>query len=429
MGVRGWLPAAMTVLLTALPAFGQERVDLPAEDRRLSADFPEAYRIGSFDGDTWETFGEIAGTAFDGAGNLYVLDRQASRITVVDRDGAFVREIGRAGEGPGEFRMPMAFTVMADGRVVVADLGHRAYQLFAPSGAFERMVSMGDGDVIRLGDMAPVPGANAVLSGGSGNVVAMRGGPGGGGAAAAEPPGRPIERIDLGGRTAVATTITRAWQAPRESAGPERLQGGGMSFSVSMASPRTWEPDLLMGALPDGGVAYADSSTWSVKVLGPSGSVQRVLRRPFRPRPVTPRMQEDERARRLAELDAGEGPRMRMMVQGPGGGAAQAVSPDAMNEMMRGRIAQMQFYHELPVLMALRTSWSGKIWAQRRGDAPTEPGPIDVLTADGRYAGTFPQGATAMPNAFGPDGLAAWVERDDFDVPVVVVRRLPPVLN
>lgn len=30
-----------------------------------------------------------------------------------------------------------------------------------------------------------------------------------------------------------------------------------------------------------------------------------------------------------------------------------------------------------------------------------------------------------MPNAFGPDGLVAYVTADEFDVPAVVVRRLP----
>jgi hypothetical protein len=89
----------------------------------------------------------------------------------------------------------------------------------------------------------------------------------------------------------------------------------------------------------------------------------------------------------------------------------------------------MQFYPELPVLMALETSWGGRIWAQRRGDGPTEPGAIDVVTADGRYVGTFPAGATEMPSSFGPDGLVAFVESDDFDVPTVVVRRTPTIVN
>jgi len=61
----------------------------------------------------------------------------------------------------------------------------------------------------------------------------------------------------------------------------------------------------------------------------------------------------------------------------------------------------------------------------RQGDEILEDGPIDVVSADGEYVGTFRTGATRMPNAFGPNGLAVFIERDEFDVATVVVRRLP----
>jgi hypothetical protein len=117
------------------------------------------------------------------------------------------------------------------------------------------------------------------------------------------------------------------------------------------------------------------------------------------------------------------------IVTSDGSGGQRAINPDAVKEMMKGQLEQMQFYPELPVLMNLATGWSGKIWAVRRGQQPTEPGPIDVLTPAGQYVGTFAVGSTALPSAFGPDGLAAFVERDEFDVPTVVVKRLPAVLR
>jgi hypothetical protein len=416
---------AAAALLVMTPVAGQEVVELPGEDRRLGADFEEVFRIGSFDGDTWETFGEIGGAVFDARGNLYVFDRQASRITVVDRDGAFVREIGQVGEGPGEFRSAVAFTVTGDGRVVVADIGHRSYQIFGSDGAFERMVSMGDGDMIRVGELAPALGGDAVISGGGGRFVAMRTGPEGD---PSTPRSRPIERISLTGDRVVVDTIAEGWQPPRAAETPT-LEGGGMRLRMTMAGASTFEPELLVGVLPDGGVAFADSSTFAIKIAGPTGGVSRILRRPFPPAAVTERMQAAERERRLAELDAGEGPRMQVMMRGPGGGGAQPIGQDAIREMMRGRIEQMQFYPELPVLVDVRTSWTGKVWAQRRGAEPVDPGPIDVMTPAGQYVGTFPIGTTEIPTAFGPDGLAAYVEADEFDVPVIVVRRLPDALN
>lgn len=403
----------------------QEVIDLPATDRAIEATFDEVYRIGSFDGEVWETFGEIAGVSFDAAGNLYILDRQANQITVVDSEGRFVRTIGQAGEGPGEFRMAMGFTAMPDGRVVVTDIGHRSFQLFDANGDFERMVAMSmDGGSLRMGEIQAHPSGTAVVSGGAGGaVVSMRSGAGGG---TAEPAGRPIEIVSLADDVAAASTLATAW-APLPGE-PETMEGGGIRMQMD-AVPLTFEPDLFVGALPDGGVAYSDSATWEIDVVGADGRAVRTLRRPFRTRPITERMRDAERARRLADLEEGEGPQVRMMVAGPGGGGAQPINQDAIRDMMRGRIEQMQFYHELPVLMGLKTSWGGRIWAQRRGDTPTEPGPIDVLTMTGDYVGTYSAAETAMPSAFGPDGLAAFIEADDFDVPVVVVRRLPRIVN
>lgn len=422
--VPGPLLVGAACLLSS-PAAGQVVVDLPVDDRLLSADFEEVYRVGSLDGDAWETFGAVAATAFDARGNLYVLDRQASRITVVDRDGGFVREVGRPGEGPGELRMPVAFTVMPDGRIVIADLGHRAYQIFGPDGAFDRMVGMGDGSLIRIGDLAPDPSGEAVITGGGGNVIAMRSGPGAG---TDLPSTRPIERIDLTGQQIEVTTIAEGWQPPR-SERPRELAARGTRLRMAVAGPRTFEPELLVGALPDGGAAFSDSTAYAIKIASPTGGVTRILRRPFEPREVTERMEEAERERRLEELASGGGPRISLRAVGASGSAPRPLSDDAVEEMMRGQIEQMEFFPELPVLMGLATSWTGKIWAQRRGERPEEPGPIDVMTPEGRYMGTFAPTDTEIPDAFGPGGLAAYVELDELDVPTIVVRRLPPVLN
>ena len=224
----------------------------------------------------------------------------------------------------------------------------------------------------------------------------------------------------------MAEVIADAWLPPKEDR-PQEMSGGGMRFSMS-AGPRTWEPGLHNGVLPDGGIAYADTSTYDVKIVDAAGSLVRVLRRPMEPRPVTPAMEQAERDRQIEDLDSGDGPRMRIIMQGPGG-RQQSPNQDAINEMMRGRIEQMQFYPELPVITGLSTGWEGTIWVERRGDEPEGLGPIDLLKADGRYVGTFESGVTEVPLAFGPNGLVAFTETDEFDVPTVVVRRLPEAIR
>ena len=103
------------------------------------------------------------------------------------------------------------------------------------------------------------------------------------------------------------------------------------------------------------------------------------------------------------------------------GGAPTTSAPASMSLTL----APPGFYHEIPVLQSLFTTWEGRIWVMRQGDELIGDGPIDVLTANGEYVGTYPTGATEMPDAFGPNGLAAFIELDDFDVASVVVRRLP----
>lgn len=81
----------------------------------------------------------------------------------------------------------------------------------------------------------------------------------------------------------------------------------------------------------------------------------------------------------------------------------------------------------MPPLRSLRTSPKGTIRVRRRGDEPGSNGTIDLITPDGRgYLGSYAPGAMALPSAFGPDGLVAFIEQDDLDVQTVVVKRLPP---
>jgi 6-bladed beta-propeller len=435
-GVAGVLAALACATWPLKGGLGAQQVsDLPGEDKALAAALEDVFSVGTFDGADWETFGDIRGVAFDGAGNLYILDAQNYQVVEVDKAGKLVRQVGKQGEGPGELRSPGSFTVLRDGTIVIADLGHRAYVEFGPDGAYRRMVSFGgDGNMILIGKIVADPTGDGILSGGGGMMmVSMRGGPG---AAPEQPKTRPIERIGLSGDEAVSKTLVDAWKPPSDDK-PQQMSGGGMRFTVSMAGPRTFEPGLYMGALADGGVAFVDSSTYAIKVTDADGKVTRILRRPFEPKPVTPAMQEAEKKRQLEAIDNNQGPRMTMMVGGAGGGA-RAVDPERVKEMQKGMIAQLQFYPELPVIMDLSTGWSGRIWVVRRGSLPTDVGPVDVLTPAGQYVGTFAAGKLPfaedlgkhdMQVAFGPDGLVAHVEKDEMDVPKVVVQRLPAILR
>jgi hypothetical protein len=92
--------------------------------------------------------------------------------------------------------------------------------------------------------------------------------------------------------------------------------------------------------------------------------------------------------------------------------------------MMEGRLEGMVFASEMPLIVGLGVDWDSKTWVKRNGPAVGEEGPLDIFDADGDYLGTVPPGEGSIPDAFGPDGLAAYIETDELDVPRVVVRRL-----
>ena len=122
-------------------ARAQETVELPLEDRVLAADFPEVYRIGDGVRD-WELLTRVTSIGFDAQGNLHIgdwSDRELS-VLVVDPRGELVVRFGQPGEGPGDFRDATHAFALPDGRTVVADDGHLAYQLFDSRGGLERWV-------------------------------------------------------------------------------------------------------------------------------------------------------------------------------------------------------------------------------------------------------------------------------------------------
>ena len=61
--------------------------------------------------------------------DVYVLEGQPARVLQYERDGSFVRAIGRPGPGPGEFRLPWAVGLLGDS-LWVADAGGREVELF-----------------------------------------------------------------------------------------------------------------------------------------------------------------------------------------------------------------------------------------------------------------------------------------------------------
>ena len=386
-------PAAATLAATA-----QEVIDLPGDDRRLAPDFEELYRVGSVQGEEWEQFGNVRRVGFDGAGRLHVFDNQADRVTIVGPDGEFLRAFGRPGEGPGEFRLADGFAIMRDGRAVLADAGHRAYHIFGADGSFERMVRMApEPGAVEITDLLPDPGGEAIFSAVGAQLLSGSGFTRG---RTRRHTSRPVERITITGEEARKDTVAEGWLPAGDTRGV-----------------KVFGPMIVAGALPDGSVAFSDSSAYAIKIARPGAGVWRILKRPFHPIPVTDRVIEAETERLIRRWEArGVPPTIINGVR---------VNTGSPREEAMDLYDQLGFFDVVSIVRGLRTGWDGEIWVRRHGEEPgDDAGSIDVLTMDGRYIGTYPAGEVALPAAFGPDGLVAFIERDEMDVRHVVVKRL-----
>ncbi|WP_419862178.1 hypothetical protein [Candidatus Palauibacter sp.] len=410
----GTFAAALGTVVAALGAVGvqgQEVVDLPAEDLPLSTDLTTVYRVGSaLAASEWEQFTAIRHIGFDGAGNLYMLDapgpEAGTRIVMVDPAGQHVTDFGRHGDGPGEFRWPRSMMVWPDGGTLVQDVMHMGYHIFGPEGDFDRMVRHEIGRDPRPDRVD----ARAVVG-----ATWRR----------ADDSGRSIVRYDLSSDESGERILVEAW-VPWPG---DESRGAPTTLEDLVGEEWGFEPALLFDVLPSGGIAFSDSSAYAIKLADRSGVISRILRRPLRPLPVTEAIRRAERERRLEET------RNRTITSSGGGerSAEMAALTEALADARVATVENMRFFPEVPLIAAVRATWDGSLWVQRSAEPGSdEPGPIDVITPHGRYVGTLAPGTPElpdMPDAFGPDGLVAFIDADEFDVPVITVWRLPPAIR
>jgi hypothetical protein len=105
-----------------------------AMDKTKTAELEELWRIGGDTDDEDEFFGVITQIRTDKAGNVYLLDQQLAVVKIFSSEGEFVREIGREGEGPGEFRFPTGMFFLDDGTVAVLQVQPGKIVLLTPEG-------------------------------------------------------------------------------------------------------------------------------------------------------------------------------------------------------------------------------------------------------------------------------------------------------
>jgi len=109
-----------------------EVISLPSRSRelRLLRSFPteqdEAKEV---------YFAQAQFLSADGRGRIYVSDIKANQVFIFEKDGRFVRTIGRTGQGPGEFNL-VGRAIPTDRGLAVLDRGNHRIQYFDDRGRY-----------------------------------------------------------------------------------------------------------------------------------------------------------------------------------------------------------------------------------------------------------------------------------------------------
>jgi hypothetical protein len=132
-----------TLLFALLACSGERKADESAADAARTPDnlppamsfdvqLPQPERLVS--GDSAHLSSSLD-MALDSQGRIWIADARNKRVVVFDSEGKLVRTIGREGDGPGEFRLPVRIAIN-DTLVRVYDPMHHAIQDYRPDGTY-----------------------------------------------------------------------------------------------------------------------------------------------------------------------------------------------------------------------------------------------------------------------------------------------------
>jgi len=287
---------------------------------------------------------------------IYAADISGQRVAVFDGEGGFVGQLGRTGDGPGEFRSPGALALsgcvggMACGSpvpgadpaiLVVLDTRRAVLSRWSGNGGFlgeERVPADYWGPGFAMG-----PGWFATVTSASGEM-------------------RFEQHLEVRGPGDRETLHTVAYEMVM------------MELPcVTMPAARIFAPDVVW-THADGTFYYLDGPGYRIDAYA-DGAVVASLRRPLAPVPVTREMA-------VAGADL-PGPYQGLMRQ--------------CNVTGEELVRAVGHEDELAVVVGLAVDPGGRLWVARRGNG-LMPEAVDVFAADGEYLGTHD--ISALPVAF-----------------------------
>ncbi len=97
--------------------------------------------IGEKENGKEPVFISIRSVRVDDEENIHVLDMKASQVKVFNKDGTYLRNTGKRGQGPGEIQLAMNMELVSGREIMIYDLGNRKLIFFSLDGELLREVS------------------------------------------------------------------------------------------------------------------------------------------------------------------------------------------------------------------------------------------------------------------------------------------------
>ena len=304
-------------------------------------------------------------TTDEATGRIYVIDRPNDRVVVFDASGRYAGVLGRSGDGPGEFRNPVAGAVDPSGSLVVWDSRRRILSRWSSGGDY-------------LGEERPdLDYGDFGLAVGSDWFVAVTD-------TAVE---MAIKRQLVVHREGDATTLQEA----TEEMVLMELSGG------SIPASKTFSPMIVWANRSDS-IFFLSGPDYRIdKSVG--GSLVLSFRRPVDPIEVT-----DEMA--VRRIESGPGPYAAIMRRT--GLEAEDI------------VTALGYEERFSSVLSVTAAPGGRFWVTRTLDGFT-PHVVDVFDASGRYEGTFD--APGAPIAFVSDSTFVALRSDEFGETTLSLQR------
>lgn len=336
----------------------------------------------------------VSGPVRLGDGRLAIANAGTHEVRVYDGSGAQVHASGRAGDGPGEYRMLAGIWRGPDDSLLVSDFMARRVSVLDRDAKYSRSFSLGG----NTGGLAPVGGRIefAIPQGwfADGSVVGVT--MGFTLNQAKQGPYRDtVSALRYGPDGAVRDTIARFPGAEMEQMA---MSMGGQSFSAPMAVPLGRQS---VTAAQGDRFYLAQNDAWEIEVRDLDGKLVRLIRLRAAARPLTPDLIA---AHRKAQLEQMEGlPAMRSM-------------PPAFKTQITARIEQAKYPATLPFVSSLLVDSEGHLWAQEVPPPGDDTATYAVFDESGLLLGRVTMPEDFRVGSVGADAVyGVWKDADDVE--------------